>query len=195
MKKSVQVLIALSIVFGCAAVSFGQEEVQSVGGYSKVDTNNADVVAAAEFAVSARKEKTGGPLSLVSIKRAEHQVVAGINYRLCLEVKAGDETDAGVESQDVQVVVWNKLTRRGEKKKYELTSWHEANCSKNNSEQNHYSPQAASVAGVYKIITSSLWSRSAEATAALSLSSRADSLLSFAGRLPHSTKWNDFLLL
>jgi hypothetical protein len=156
MRKSMQVLmilVALGITFGCATAGFGQEEEQPVGSYTKVATDNAEVVAAAEFAVSARKEKKGGPLSLVSIKRAEEQSVGGINYMLCLEVKAADETDAGVETQEVKVVVWNKLTRRGEKKKYELTSWKEADRGESDSEKNHRPQPAASVAGVYENLT------------------------------------------
>lgn len=151
MRKSMHammVLVALVITIGCASVGFGQR----VGGYSKVAADDPGVVAAAEFAVSAQKEKTGGPLSLVSIKHAERQVVAGMNYKLCLEVKAADETDAGVEPQDVQAVVWNKLTRRGEPKKYELTSWKEGDCDKDASAGNHAlvtSAPAESITSVY----------------------------------------------
>jgi hypothetical protein len=145
MKKSLQVLmvlVALGIAFGCATVGLGQGR-PIVGGYKEAATDDAEVVAAAEFAVSARKEQEGGPLSLVSIKRAERQVVQGTNFRLCLEVKAADETDAGVDSQDVRAVVWQKLTRPGAEKQYQLTSWEEADCGGGDSEQNH----AASFAG------------------------------------------------
>ena len=140
MKKSSQVLIvlvALGIAFGCATVGLGQGR-PIVGGYKKVATDDAGVVAAAEFAVSAQKEKQGGdPLSLVSIESAERQVVQGTNYKLCLKVKAADETDAGVEAQDVKVVVWQKLTKPGAEKAYQLTSWEEADCGGSDSEENH----------------------------------------------------------
>ena len=135
MKKSSQVLlvlVALGIIMGCATVSLGQ--VPRVGGYSETATDDPEVQQAAEFAVSAQKEKQDGPLSLVSIKRAERQTVAGVNYRLCLEVKAADETDAGVESQHVQAVVYRNL-----KNEYRLTSWQEADCGGGDSEGNHAS--------------------------------------------------------
>jgi hypothetical protein len=151
MKKSLQVLMvlaALGITFGCAAVGLGQGRVPMVGGYKKVATTDPGVVAAAEFAVSAKKEQQDGPLSLVSIEKAERQVVAGTNYRLCLKVKAADETDAGEETQDIQVVVFRSLQN-----KYELKSWEEANCGGSDSEGNHYSQPAASVAGVYENFT------------------------------------------
>jgi hypothetical protein len=157
MKKCVHLLmflVVLGITLGSATVGLGQEEGPMVGGYKKVATDDPEVVAAAEFAVSARKEKQGGPLSLVSIKRAERQVVAGMNYSLCLEVKAADETDADAETQEVRVVVWNKLTRRGEKKKYELTSWKEANCGESDSDGNHATRGPAdSITSVYSSLS------------------------------------------
>jgi hypothetical protein len=102
-----------------------------VGGYSKVATDDKGVVAAAEFAVAEQKRKQGGPLSLVSIERAEQQSVAGTNYRLCLNVKAADETDAGVEAESVEVVVFEKLPR-APGNKYKLTSWTEKDCGESN---------------------------------------------------------------
>lgn len=131
-------VVVLSLAFGCASVVAAQQ----VGGYKPADTNDQQVVAAAEFAVNTRKEQEGGPLSLVSIKSAEQQVVAGMNYRLCLEVKAADETDAGVESQSVLTVVFQSLQR-----KYELKSWEEATCGgADDSGGHHATPSRPSLA-------------------------------------------------
>jgi hypothetical protein len=133
MKKSLQVvivLVALSIAFGCTIVGLGQGR-PIVGGYKVVATDDPDVQAAAEFAISEQKKKQGDdPLSLVSIEHAERQVVAGTNFRLCLKVKAADEDDAGEESQDVKVVVFRNL-----KNEYSLKSWEEASCDENKSGQ------------------------------------------------------------
>jgi Aspartic acid proteinase inhibitor len=118
------VLVALGVAFGCSIISLGQGR-PIVGGYKEVATDDPEVQAAAEFAVSEQKKKQGDdPLSLVSIEHAERQVVAGMNYRLCLKVKAADEDDAGVEAQDVKVVVFKSL-----KQEYSLKSWTEENCS------------------------------------------------------------------
>lgn len=141
MRKSVHLwmaLVTLGIVFGCAGVGFGQDDNNppTVGGYSSVSTSDPAVVAAAEFAVSEQKRKQGGPLSLTEIKRAERQSVAGTNYRLCMNVKAGDETDAGVEAWDVEAVVFEKLPR-APGNKYKLTSWVKKNCGGSDSEENH----------------------------------------------------------
>jgi hypothetical protein len=127
MKKSLQVvivLVALGVAFGCAIISLGQGR-PIVGGYKEVATDDPEVQEAAEFAVNEQKKKEDdSALSLVSIEHAERQVVAGMNYRLCLKVKAADEDDAGAEPQDVKVVVFKSL-----KKEYSLKSWDEEKCS------------------------------------------------------------------
>jgi hypothetical protein len=126
MKKSSQVvifLVVLGIVFGSVIIGFGQGR-PIVGGYKEVATDDPEVQAAAEFAVSEQKKKQEGALSLVSIEHAERQVVAGMNYRLCLKVKQADEDDADVEPQDVKVVIFKSL-----KQEYLLKSWDEENCS------------------------------------------------------------------
>jgi hypothetical protein len=131
MKKSLRiatVLVVLSVAFGCVIVGLAQNR-PIVGGYKVVATDDPEVVAAAEFAVSEKKGQQDGPLSLVSIEHAERQVVAGMNYRLCIKVKAADETDAGEETQDVKVVVFRSL-----QKEYSLKSWDEENCSETGSD-------------------------------------------------------------
>jgi hypothetical protein len=130
MRKSVHplmVLVALGILFGCATVSFGQERIPMVGSTEKA-TDDPEVVEAAEFAVSAQKKKENGPLSLVTIKSANLMSTRDTAYLLCMEVKAGDETDAGVESQNVEVVVSAPPTRGSEKKKWKLNRWQEKDC-------------------------------------------------------------------
>lgn len=127
MKKSLQVvivLVALGVAFGSVIISFGQGR-PIVGGYKEVATDDPEVQAAAEFAVSEQKKKQDDDaLSLVSIEHAERQVVAGTNFRLCLKVAAGGDSDEGAEPQNVKVVVFKNL-----KQEYSLKSWDEENCS------------------------------------------------------------------
>jgi Aspartic acid proteinase inhibitor len=89
---------------------------QKVGGFKKVSVDNERVVAAANFAVSKQEENEEG-LTLDSIERAETQVVAGTNFKLCLKVSLADE------SQEVKVVVFQNL-----KQEFSLTSWDVENC-------------------------------------------------------------------
>jgi hypothetical protein len=131
MKKSlcaVTILVALAITFGCVVVGLAQTR-PIVGGYKVVATDDAEVVAAAEFAVGEQGKKQESTVTLVSIEKAEQQVVAGMNYKLCLKVTVGDDAD---EPQDVKVVVFRSL-----KKEYSLKSWEEESCSESESDGNN----------------------------------------------------------
>jgi hypothetical protein len=118
--------LALSVVFGCAVVAVAQR----TGGYKEISSDDAGAEAAANFAVEERGRKQETSFTLVSIERAESQVVAGINYRLCLKVSA----EGADEPQDVRTVVYRNLS-----KQYSLTSWEEADCGGGDAEGNHAS--------------------------------------------------------
>ena len=129
MKKSSQIMtffVALSIVFSCVVVGLAQNRGPMVGGYKPVATDDAGVLEAAEQAVSLQGEKEGVSLRLVSVERAERQVVAGQNYRLCLKVVIDEEEDSE-ETQDVKVQVFRSL-----KNEYQLKSWEVDECSESN---------------------------------------------------------------
>jgi peroxiredoxin len=82
------------------------------GGYMTASVSDADVAAAAAFAVKKAKAKKGVRYSLLAVERAEKQVVAGTNYKMCLNVKEGDKTE------NFTAVVFQNL-----KQKLSLTSW------------------------------------------------------------------------
>jgi hypothetical protein len=111
------IIIAIVISFGITTLA---QTRPLLGGYKPAETDDAEVVAAAEFAVEARAEKNPEQegLTLDSVDKAEKQVVAGTNYRLCLTVSLEDE------SQQVKVVVYQKTN-----KEYSLTSWTPEDCS------------------------------------------------------------------
>lgn len=113
------ILAALGVVLGCAAPGLAQK----VGGYKEISKTDASAVAAANFAVSARAGKTGGTAELVAIERAESQLVAGTNFRLCLKVTtSGEENEADV-TELFKVVVYRNL-----KNVFSLTSWVREEC-------------------------------------------------------------------
>ncbi|MEO6392872.1 MAG: cystatin domain-containing protein [Pyrinomonadaceae bacterium] len=87
-----------------------------LGGYRSIEVDDATAVAAANFAVSKEEETTEG-IELAEILKAERQSVAGANYRLCLRVKLGEDT------QEVQAIV--NLNLQGV---YSLTSWTPKDC-------------------------------------------------------------------
>ena len=103
---------ALVFLFAGAAAAQG---VPVAGGYGERPTSDPGVAAAAAFAVRERGRRTGRRVSLVEIKRAETQVVAGLNYRLLLGVREGRE------GRVVTAVVYQNLRRR-----LSLKSWEPA---------------------------------------------------------------------
>lgn len=121
MTKSFRLFFALAafcMVVAFAGVSYGQRPI--VGGFKKADANSAAVVAAAKFAVNAQNEEDDMNRTFSKVVSAETQVVAGTNYRMCVEVTiTGDET----ETSWAKVVVNQNL-----KKEYKLTSWSAEDC-------------------------------------------------------------------
>ena len=114
MKKNwrvVMIIIALSIVFGSGS-GVSAQEAPIVGGYADISSSDAEVVSAAKYAIRARARRQGTRISLISIGRAEVQVVAGLNYRLHLRVRINGRTE------DVAAVVYKNLKNR-----YSLSSW------------------------------------------------------------------------
>jgi len=71
-----------------------------------------DVKMAADFALREESKREVIGLKLVSISKAEKQIVAGVNFRLTLEVNKGGSTRVA------NVVVFRDL-----KSRYQLTSW------------------------------------------------------------------------
>jgi hypothetical protein len=107
----------LSIAFALGSIAQAQEP-PIAGGYSETSISDPEVVSAARYAVRAQGQKQRAPISLVSIRSAEVQVVAGLNYRLGLSVKINGR------AQDVTAVVYRNL-----KQQYSLSTWEVATMS------------------------------------------------------------------
>jgi hypothetical protein len=119
MTKNLRFLfIAAACVFvlGCASSTFAQR----VGGYRSIDKGDAGAKAAADFAVEKQAEKSGTEITLSAVEKAESQVVAGTNFRLCLEVTVGEDTET------VEAVAYRNL-----KNEMSLTSWTKKECKPN----------------------------------------------------------------
>lgn len=108
-------------LLGVVAIFAGAANAQKVGGYRDIPKTDSGAKAAAEFAVSTQAEKSNKEIELVSVHKAERQVVAGSNYRLCLKITtSGDNGDV---TSYVKVVVYQDL-----KQEYKLTSWEKSDC-------------------------------------------------------------------
>ena len=87
------------------------------GGYSAVNTNDPEIKAAAEFATAEQARRESVDLSLMEIVQAQKQVVAGLNYKMCLRMKSGSVTRTAV------AVVYKNLQQQ-----YSLTSFKWGKC-------------------------------------------------------------------
>jgi hypothetical protein len=116
-KSNIFLRPAVLIIFLSAGVCFGQRDAVA-GGYVDADATNADVVAAANFALKKRGKAQKAVVSLVSISRARMQVVAGTNYEVCVEIDVKRKADKKADRQFARAVVYRNL-----KNKFSLTSW------------------------------------------------------------------------
>lgn len=91
-----------------------------VGGFSPAPKTDAMVVAAANFAAMAQSKKMDSQFEVGQIVKAERQVVAGMNYRICMQVNV-----EGDEPIMVSAVVYQDLKRN-----YSLSSWTATPCGK-----------------------------------------------------------------
>ncbi len=113
MKKTL--LVALATAALCAifvSAAAGRQEIPMAGGYSEAAADDPEVLKAARFAVEEQGRRQGRPVTLVAVRRAEKQVVAGLNYRLQLSVRSGGE------DREASAVVYQNL-----KNAYSLSDW------------------------------------------------------------------------
>lgn len=103
---------AVCSLVGVGAITAGDVPSTGLpGGYAPAKLTE-DVKGAAAFAVREEAKREGVEFKLVSISKAEKQIVAGVNFRLALAVKRSGLTRVA------NVVVFRDL-----KSRYSLTSW------------------------------------------------------------------------
>jgi len=120
--KYILICAAAVLLLTAACPITGLAQQSRLGGYATASVTNKEVVAAAAFAIKAQQnamqekmDKDPPKLELVTIMKAEQQVVAGMNYRLKLNVKLnGNERTA-------EAIVWWQAWRKPDP--YQLTSW------------------------------------------------------------------------
>ena len=121
-KKSL-LFVALGIVFCCTANNFAQINEPIAGGYQTIEVTAPQIISAADFAVKAQAKKQKAKIKLVSVRKAEQQVVAGMNYNLCLQVETREKKKKTAVPQTIQATVFLNLNQ-----KYELSAWAIAAC-------------------------------------------------------------------
>lgn len=106
-------------VFGIFAAGSRVSAQEITGGYGDASVADKDVRKAANVAIASRSRSTGKTLTLVKIVKAEIQVVAGLNYRICMTVREGRK-----RAKTVTAVVYKDLRNRRS-----LTNWKAGGCS------------------------------------------------------------------
>jgi hypothetical protein len=119
MKKINRLAFFGILVLGILAFSSGvrAQEHPIVGGYGSISVRSAEAQSAAKFAVSARARRTGKRIVLWKVLKAEQQVVAGMNYRVCMRVFENGK------ARTVTAVVYKNL-----RQKRSLTGWTVGRC-------------------------------------------------------------------
>lgn len=116
MKKLLFATLILATLAGIATA-------QKVGGYKTIATGDPAVQKAAAFAVQAQGKASDRTITLISVKKAEAQTVAGRNYRMCLKVESTGGEDEADAIFFAQAVVYVDL--KGNSK---LTAWEPTEC-------------------------------------------------------------------
>ena len=91
---------------------------QVVGGYRPISTGDPMVILAARYALMSQNAQMSGKYTLKSINKAQSQVVAGVNYHVCISLRREDtvRTAEAVAYQNLQRKwavtrwAWNKCT-------------------------------------------------------------------------------------
>lgn len=120
MKKHIIICsFVASFVFGVFAAGSRVSAQEMTGGYGDTSVADKDVRKAANVAVTSRSRSTGKTLTLVRIVKAEVQVVAGLNYRVCMTVREGRK-----RARTVTAIVYKDLKNRRS-----LSRWKSGGCS------------------------------------------------------------------
>ncbi|HZH34695.1 MAG TPA: cystatin domain-containing protein [Pyrinomonadaceae bacterium] len=123
LSKAVLLTVFTVVLIGQASLCLAQAG-RAVGGFREADKTDKMVVGAANFAVKT-KAREDASLKLISILRAERQIVAGSNYQLCLAVAS----NGGREQAKATVFLSLQNV-------YSLKNWTIENCAEDNENAN-----------------------------------------------------------
>ncbi len=118
LKKQLLFLSLLALfVIGAAGVE-SRVSAQIAGGYAKASVKNSDIRASALFAAKAQSALDGKKTIVIKILKAEVQVVAGLNHRVCMLVRQGRG-----RSKSVTAVIYKDLNNERS-----VTAWKVGGC-------------------------------------------------------------------
>lgn len=119
MKKTVIIGSFLALlVIGVLGAGANVAAQDITGGYGNVSVKDKEVRHVARFAIKNRTRVSGVKFTLVRIVKAEVQVVAGLNYRICMVIREGRK-----RARTITTVICRDL-----KKRHSLTRWKAGGC-------------------------------------------------------------------
>ena len=112
-------LVTATLIFAFAIAAAAQDNEPMAGGYAKLSTRSVAAKKAAAAAVTQHSAShPKDKVTLVKIVKAEQQVVAGMNYRVCMTV-----LDHRGIRRSITAVVYQPI-----RKKLRLTDWNTGAC-------------------------------------------------------------------
>lgn len=118
MKKHIRNILFFAALIFAGSIAASNASAQITGGYGDASRSSKEVREAATFAVKAHAKKIGKAVKLVRIEKAETQVVAGLNYRICMDVREGKG-----KQKRITAVIYRDL-----KQHLSLTTWKSGGC-------------------------------------------------------------------
>lgn len=119
MKAIIKISILSMLMLIGMSIHVAAQADQMVGGYADASTSNKDIKHAAAVAIREHAKSEHHSVTLVKINKAEQQVVSGMNYRLCMDVRHGKHGKV----HTITAVVYEPI-----RKPMRLTNWQEGGC-------------------------------------------------------------------
>ena len=119
MKSIIKISILSTLMLVGMSIHAAAQADQMVGGYSNASIRDKEIKHAAAVAIREHAKREHHAVTLVKINKAEQQVVSGMNYRICMDVRRGRHGRV----HSVTVVVYEPI-----RKPMRLTNWQEGGC-------------------------------------------------------------------
>ncbi len=126
MKKQLQLTFLLVSIFAFSGF-LTIVSAQTVGGFREIAKNDVGALAAAKFAIAKKAKDNESKIVLISVEKAESQLVAGTNFRMCLIIEVEEKGENVRTDRQVLVQVYRNL-----KNVYTLSRWEEKECVEEN---------------------------------------------------------------
>lgn len=119
MKAVVKILFLSTLMLIGMSIHIAAQVDPVAGGYGVASTKDKKILRVADIGVRQHAKRAHHSVMLVKINKAEQQVVSGMNYRICMDVRRGRRGRV----HTVTAVVYEPI-----RKPMRLTKWQEGGC-------------------------------------------------------------------